>query len=363
MSAHCPVTERHELHGASRYFRDFGHAGAVLARMLEGWRGTDAVVLGIPAGGALVGAALARTLDLPFELAVAAKVSPPGDSEYGLGAVAFDGGLWLDRESVARVDLHPGELSRAARLAREKVHARRRVLRGTRRLPPLVGRTVILVDDGIATGGTVRATLRALRRAGAGRVIVAAPTGHEASLATISQEAEGVYCANVRSGPSFSVAGAYSRWESLSDHELRRLVPGYWEHFEAGPCVGLRGVGRTCEEAFEQAALALTAVVCGRPDEIRVRAVQTIRREAEDSLNLLASWLEAVLEEGRRHELVFCRFSVLMRGTVLEATASGERRDPSRHAPFVPVRGLAPDGFRIVLDEDRVWLAEALARV
>jgi len=203
-------------------FRDRAHAGRELAAMLEEFRGTVALVLAIPAGGVPVGKAIAEALGLPLAIAPVSKVLYPWTTESGFGAVAFDGSVWLDEARMAGHALTAAQVERASAEARAKVE-RRLALFG--QIPMAVdARTVILVDDGIAGGSTMRAAIAALRREGAASIVIAVPTAHEEALAALAKLADATYCANVRSGRSFAVADAYAEWRDLSDDELVALL-------------------------------------------------------------------------------------------------------------------------------------------
>ncbi|HEX2332282.1 MAG TPA: phosphoribosyltransferase family protein [Burkholderiales bacterium] len=203
-------------------FRDRAAAGARLAAMLEKYRGSDAVVLAIPAGGVPVGAALARELGLSLHAAPVSKVLYPWTTESGFGAVAFDGSVWLDEEAVENSPLTKTQVEKAVGDARAKVERR------TRRFgvdpSALKNSTVILVDDGIAAGSTMRTAIAALRKLGASRIIVAVPTAPSRSLEAMRKLADEIACPNIRGGGSFAVADAYQEWHDLSDDEVEAML-------------------------------------------------------------------------------------------------------------------------------------------
>jgi len=203
-------------------FRDRSHAGRELATMLDEFRGTAALVLAIPAGGMPVGKAIAEALGLPLAIAPVSKVLYPWTTESGFGAVAFDGSVWLDEARMAGHGLTPTQVERAIAEARAKVERRLVLLSGA----PLgvERRTVILVDDGIAGGSTMRAAIAALRRQRAASIVIAVPTAHQEALDALAKLADAAYCANVRSGRSFAVADAYAEWRDLSDEEVVALL-------------------------------------------------------------------------------------------------------------------------------------------
>jgi putative phosphoribosyl transferase len=203
-------------------FRDRSHAGRELATMLDEFRGTAALVLAIPAGGVPVGKAIAEALGLPLAITPVSKVLYPWTTESGYGAVAFDGSVWLDEARMAGHGLTPAQVEHAIAEARAKVERRLALFCAA----PLgvEGRTVMLVDDGVAGGSTMRAAIAALRRKGAASIVIAVPTAHQEALDALAKLADAAYCANVRSGRSFAVADAYAEWRDLSDEEVAALL-------------------------------------------------------------------------------------------------------------------------------------------
>src|SRR5207248_10254663 len=148
-------------------FRDRAHAGRELAKLLADFRGAAALVLAIPAGGVPVAAAMAAELGLALDVAPVSKVLYPWTTESGYGAVAFDGSVLLDEAAIAASGVKPEEVEKAVAAARAKVESRLARLRAGRSPLAVSGQTVILVDDGIAAGSTMRAAIGALRRQGA----------------------------------------------------------------------------------------------------------------------------------------------------------------------------------------------------
>jgi putative phosphoribosyl transferase len=199
-------------------FRDRAAAGRELGLMLKKWRGSDALVVAIPAGGVPVAAEIASALDLPLGVAPVSKVLLPWTTESGYGAVAFDGTEWIDQEAVRSYGLTAEQVAQGVEEARAKVNRR------TRRLSHLKGRTLILVDDGIAAGSTMRTAIAALRKQGAAKVVVAVPTAHRSSYELVGKLADDICCPDVRSGPRFAVADAYQEWRDLSDAEIEALL-------------------------------------------------------------------------------------------------------------------------------------------
>jgi len=213
-----------ELRDRVRVFRDRAHAGEVLAGMLEKYRGSDALLLAIPAGGVPVAAEIATRLKIAFDVIPVSKILFPWTTESGFGAVAFDGTEWLNEDSIRHSRLDAESIRAATEIARDKVQQRIVKFRGARPLPRLHDRMVIVVDDGIAAGSTIRVAVLALSKAGAGKVIIATPTAHDTALYTLAPMVDAICCANVRSGLSFAVADAYRRWTDVGDDEVMDIL-------------------------------------------------------------------------------------------------------------------------------------------
>jgi putative phosphoribosyl transferase len=213
------------LRGRARVFRDRAHAGVVLARMMEELRGTDALVFAIPAGGVPVAAELARELALPLELAPVSKITLPWNTESGYGAVAFDGTVRLNEPLIDHLGLERSVVEEGIAKTKAKVARRVRELCGDQPLPDdLTGRSVALVDDGLASGFTLLTAVDAMRHLNAERIVVAVPTGHARAVARISAEVDAVYCPNVRDGSSFAVAEAYAQWADVEEATVLAIM-------------------------------------------------------------------------------------------------------------------------------------------
>jgi predicted phosphoribosyltransferase len=175
-------------------FRDRTEAGALLAHHLAQFYHGDAVVLGIPRGGVVVAAEVARRLGLPLDVIVARKLGAPMSEEFAIGAVTANGGRFLDHELIARLAVSDAYV--AAETDLQRAEARRREERFRAGRPPLAvrRRTAIVVDDGLATGSTMRAAVRSLRQHEPARVVVAVPVGSREACAVLRQEADAVVC-------------------------------------------------------------------------------------------------------------------------------------------------------------------------
>jgi predicted phosphoribosyltransferase len=223
MASDRPV-EIASLRDQLRVFRDRQHAGLVLADMLHAYRGSQAVILAIPAGGVPVAAGVASAIGLPLQVAVVSKVPLPWNAEVGYGAVAFDGSVRLNDRLTAALQLTRTQIDSGIAATRAKVQRRVASLCRGQATPDVAGRPAILVDDGVASGFTMLLAVEALRHAGARAVDIAVPTASTRALKPLCSEADTVFCANVRSGPSFAVADAYERWRDVPEESLVPLL-------------------------------------------------------------------------------------------------------------------------------------------
>jgi putative phosphoribosyl transferase len=203
-------------------FKDRTAAGRSVAGMLKQYKDSNAIVLAIPAGGVPVATEIARALGLELQVIPVSKVLFPWTTEGGYGAVAFDGTVWIDQAAVGNYSLKPEQIEKASAEARAKVERRNARLRANRPLPEL--KTVILVDDGIAAGSTMRTAIAALRKHGAGRIVVAVPTAHGRSVEALRPLADEIVCPDIRGGMRFAVADAYEEWRDLPDDEVEAIL-------------------------------------------------------------------------------------------------------------------------------------------
>jgi predicted phosphoribosyltransferase len=205
-------------------FADRSEAGRVLARMLVEYLDSDAIVLAIPAGGVPVAAEIARELHLPLDVAVVSKITLPWDSEAGFGAVAWDGTVMLNDDMRFYFLLTDKAVGEGVTHATAKVRRRLDAFRDGRPFPDLSQRPAIVVDDGLASGFTMKVAIHALRNAGAQTIILAVPTALEDVAQEMVGIVEEVYCANVRHGHPCAVADAYQQWRDVSEHEALEVL-------------------------------------------------------------------------------------------------------------------------------------------
>jgi predicted phosphoribosyltransferase len=192
--------------------------------MLEDYRGSDAIVLAVPAGGVPVAVEIARELELPLDLAIVSKMTLPWDTEAGYGAVAWDGTFGLNEKMQYYYRLSDEVVAKGRAAAAEKVRRRIRTLRGDQPFPDLSGRPVILVDDGLASGFTMKVAIEAVRSAGAEKIILAVPTAPAHTAEEMAGLVAELYCANIRRHTPFAVASAYVEWHDVSEEEAKEAL-------------------------------------------------------------------------------------------------------------------------------------------
>jgi predicted phosphoribosyltransferase len=214
-----------ELRDRAPVFDNREQVGEILAGMLQEYEGSGALLLAIPRGALVIGAVIARKLHLALDIVIVAKVTPPWNPEFGFGGVAWDGTVWLDPAIVPRLGLRQEEIENAIWRASDKVEQRSRLLRGDRPWPEVAGRPVIVVDDGLATGSTMRVAIQALRKAGAGQLAMAVGTCHHEAVWSLAQQVDAVYCPNLRETANFSAVGeAYRNFDQVSDEEAAAIL-------------------------------------------------------------------------------------------------------------------------------------------
>lgn len=206
-----------------RFFLDRREAGRMLAHALLPLKGAHPVVLALPRGGVPVGYEIARFLGAPLQVFIVRKIGVPGHREQAMGALASGGIQVLDGNVIRRFKVPPHAID--AVIDDEMLELiRREELYGAPCAPPrLRGRTAILVDDGLATGLTMRAAVQAARKQQPARVVVATPVGAREAVELLESEADEVVCLQTPE-PFIAVGAWYARFEQTTDDEVRELL-------------------------------------------------------------------------------------------------------------------------------------------
>lgn len=203
-------------------YADRRDAGRVLSHRLAHYAGRkDVLVLALPRGGVPVAYEVARSLAVPLDVFVVRKLGYPGHEEYAMGAIASGGVRVMNDEAAMPVS--PREVELAIAREQAELARRERLYRDERPPPELSGRTVIVVDDGLATGSTMRAAVAALRRHRPARIAVAVPVGAAQTAALLAREADEVICAATPE-PFRAVGLWYRKFPQTSDDEVRELL-------------------------------------------------------------------------------------------------------------------------------------------
>lgn len=200
--------------------RDRHEAGTAVARLIEPLiEGSDALILGVPRGGVIVGRAVADTLGRELDVVVVRKLGIPGHEEFGFGAIGEDGAEVLDQATLAAAGMDEATIDQI--VARERAALERRVVRfrDGRQAIPLKGRTVVIVDDGIATGGTIRAAVAVCRAREADRVIVAVGVAPSDVIQSLAYEADAAVAVLVPE-PMYAVGQWYEDYRQTTDDEV-----------------------------------------------------------------------------------------------------------------------------------------------
>ena len=205
-------------------FTNRADAGRQLAARLDVYAGrSDVVVLGLPRGGVPVAAEVAARLAAPLDVFLVRKLGVPGHPELAMGAIAEGGVMVISTGIVADLGIPRTAIDQVAVRERLELERRDTQYRGGRRRPALAGRTVILIDDGLATGATMEAAVMALREQQPARIVVAAPVGASDACERLGRVADEVVCA--WTPESFMAVGQwYQNFEQTSDEEVRALL-------------------------------------------------------------------------------------------------------------------------------------------
>jgi predicted phosphoribosyltransferase len=204
-------------------FKDRAGAGRLLAARLLDYRGRAVRVFAIPAGGVPVAAEIARVLEVPLDLVIVRKIQLPWTTEAGFGALNPAGEAVFNQDLIDRFQLSPQDIDTQVQKTLANLKEREERLRGNRPYPDLAGAATIIADDGLASGYTMRTAVKFLKGRGAGKIIVAVPTGSARTVEDLLPLVDELFCLNVRGGWSFAVAEAYEDWYDLTEKEVLEI--------------------------------------------------------------------------------------------------------------------------------------------
>ncbi|MFD2189568.1 phosphoribosyltransferase [Pistricoccus aurantiacus] len=209
-------------------FSDRREAGQALAKRLKDHANRDSLVLGLPRGGVPVAAEVARALNASLDVMVVRKLGVPGHEEFAMGAIASGDVTVLDEPLIRRLGITEKRLQEVIDKERRELVRRERSYRGERPYPGFQGRQVILVDDGIATGSTMRAAIQAVRRLGVESCILAVPVAPPDTLNALAADVDEVIC--VEAPEDFRAVGRwYLDFGQTSDEEVRQCLAEWFE--------------------------------------------------------------------------------------------------------------------------------------
>ncbi len=208
------------------HFKDRTDAGLKLAQELQHYKGEkDTIVLGLPRGGVVTAYAIAKELDLPLDIVVARKIGMPGNPELAVGAITEDGTVIFNQSIMHDLGLKPSMLSQTIEAEKKEAHRRLTLYRDKRPILELAGKTVILVDDGVATGATMRAAIASVQKRGAASIVVAVPVAPPDAFNLIKSEVDNIICLLVT--PHFwGIGQFYDSFAQTTDEEVIALMEG-----------------------------------------------------------------------------------------------------------------------------------------
>ena len=201
-------------------FEDRKEAGERLAEFIKDFIDKNSIILAVPSGGVPVGKKLSKKLKIPFDLILVKKITYPWNTEAGFGAVSIEGDYILNDDAVRYTGLTDQIIENQKEKAVQILKHRNSIFRKNKPFPQITGKTVIIVDDGLASGYTMLTAVRMVKRKKPERIIVAVPTCSKSAVEKILPEVDAIFCLNYRDLYPYAVADAYKNWYDLTDEDV-----------------------------------------------------------------------------------------------------------------------------------------------
>src|SRR4030042_1674653 len=218
------IIEDKDLRNKTFVCQDRQDAGRKLSEFLLDYKGTDSIVLAIPAGGVAVAKEIKNALSLPLDLLIVRKIQIPWNPEAGFGAINLDGYVIFNEDLLRHLSLPERIITSQVEKTRETLKKRNLLFRGGKDFPSLKDKTVILVDDGLASGYTMFSAIEYAKKRNPSKIVIAVPTGSHKTVKKISPFVDVLCCLNIREDYPYAVAEAYRNWYDVSDEEVLRIM-------------------------------------------------------------------------------------------------------------------------------------------
>jgi putative phosphoribosyl transferase len=218
------IIEDKGLRNKTFVFQDREDAGRKLSVFLSDYKDAKSIVLAIPAGGVAVAKEIKDALSLSLDLLIVRKIQIPWNPEAGFGAVNLDGYVIFNEDLLRHLGLTERVITSQLEKTREILKKRNLLFRGGEDFPSLKDKSVILVDDGLASGYTMLAAVEYAKKRNPSRIVIAVPTGSHKTVKKISSLVDVLCCLNIRENYPYAVAEAYRNWYDVSDEEVLRIM-------------------------------------------------------------------------------------------------------------------------------------------
>jgi len=218
------IIEDKDLRNKTFVFQDREDAGRKLSVFLSDYKDAKSIVLAIPAGGVAVAKEIKDALSLSLDLLIVRKIQIPWNPEAGFGAVNLDGYVIFNEDLLRHIGLPERVITSQLDKTREILKKRNLLFRGGKDFPSLKDKSVILVDDGLASGYTMLAAIEYVKKRNPSKIVIAVPTGSHKTVRKISPFADVLCCLNIREDYPYAVAEAYRNWYDVSDEEVLKIM-------------------------------------------------------------------------------------------------------------------------------------------